>query len=55
MGVAFFDGPCNVFCDNNAVVLNSLLPESMLKKKCAAINYHLARKAIAADVIQIMK
>ena len=27
------EGPCNVFCDNNAVVQNTLKLESMLKKK----------------------
>ncbi|KAI2492701.1 Reverse transcriptase (RNA-dependent DNA polymerase) [Fragilaria crotonensis] len=54
MGVGI-DGPCNVFCDNNAVVLNSANPESMLKKKHAAINYHRAREAIAAGVIRVAK
>ena len=49
------DGPCNLFCDNNAVVLNSSVPESMLKKKHAAINYHRAREAIAAGVICVAK
>ena len=54
MGVGI-DGPCNVFCDNNAVVLNTVNPESMLKKKHAAINYHRAREAIAAGVIRVAK
>ena len=54
MGVEI-DGPCNVFCDNNTVVLNSSIPESMLKKKHAAINYHRMREAIAAGVIRIAK
>ena len=49
------DGPCSVFCDNNAVVLNSSNPESMLKKKHAAINYHRTREAIAAGVIRVAK
>ena len=49
------DGPCNVFCDNNAVVINSRSPESMLKKKHAAINYHRTREAVAAGVIRIAK
>jgi hypothetical protein len=51
MGVDI-DGPCNVFCDNNAFVLNSTNPESMLKKKHAANNYHRTREAIAAGVIR---
>jgi hypothetical protein len=54
MGVDI-DGPCNVFCDNNAVVQNSTNPESMLKKKHAAINYHRTREAIAAGVIRVAK
>jgi hypothetical protein len=54
MGVPI-DGPCRVFCDNNAVVLNTTNPESMLKKKHAAINYHRAREAIAAGTIMVAK
>ena len=54
MGI-LIDGPCNVFCDNNAVVINSRSPESMLKKKHAAINYHRTREAVAAGVIRIAK
>ena len=30
MGVGI-QGPCNVFCDNNVVVLDSSVPESMLR------------------------
>ena len=54
MGVGI-DGPCNVFCDNNAVVINSVSPESMLKKKHAAVNYHRTREAIAAGTIRVAK
>ena len=54
MGVDI-EGPCSVFCDNNAVVLNSTVPESMLKKKHAAVNYHRVREAIAAGVIRVAK
>ena len=54
MGVPI-EGPCNVFCDNNAVVINSKNPESMLKKKHASINYHRTREAIAAKTIQVAK
>jgi hypothetical protein len=54
MGVDL-DGPCNVFCDNNAVVLNSSNPESVLKKKHAAVNYHRVREAVAAGTIRIAK
>ena len=34
------DGPADVFCDNQGVVKNTSLPESMLSKKHNAINYH---------------
>ena len=54
MGVSI-DGPFNVFCDNNALVINSVRPESMLKKKHAAVNYHCTREAIAAGVIRVAK
>jgi hypothetical protein len=52
MGVEI-DGPCTVLCDNRAVYLNSAHPESMLKKKHAAINYHRVREAVAADIIRL--
>ena len=49
------EGPCTVSCKNNAFVINSKNPESMLKKKHAAINYHCTREAIAAKTIQAAK
>ena len=54
MGVPI-DGPCQMFYDNNAVVLNTTNPESVLKTKQAAINYHRAREAIAAGTIMVAK
>jgi hypothetical protein len=53
MGVPL-DGECAVFCDNSAVVTNTK-PESTLKKKHAAINYHRVREAIAAGTIKVAK
>ena len=44
----------SIFCDNQAVVTN-MKPESPLKKKHAAINYHRVREAIAAGTIQVAK
>ena len=38
--------------DNMAVVLNTTLPSSSLKKKHLACNYHKVREAIAAGFIQ---
>ena len=50
------DGPANVFCDNNGVVLkNMTIPESMLAKKHNAINYHAIREAVAARIPRIGK
>ena len=49
------DGPVNVFCDNNGVVKNTTIPESMLAKKHNAINYHAIRKAVAARILRVGK
>jgi hypothetical protein len=49
------DGPCNVYCDNNGVVVNTTHPESTVKKKHNAISYHRVREAVAAGTILIAK
>ena len=49
------DGPANVFCDNNGVVKNTTIPESMLAKKHYAINYHVVREAVAAKILRVGK
>ena len=48
-------GPCNVFCDNEAVTHNVSLPHSTLKKKHNAIAYHRVREAVAAGSIRVAK
>ena len=48
-------GPANVFCDNNGVVKNTTIPESMLAKKHNAINYHAIREAVAARILRVGK
>ena len=48
------EGECAVFCDNNSVVLN-VRPESALKKKHVAVNWHRVREAIAAGTIKVAK
>ena len=53
MGVPLSE-ECAVFCDNSAVVTNAR-PESTLKKKHAAINFHRVREAIAAGTIKVAK
>lgn len=41
------DGPTQVYCDNQGVVKNTSMPESVLSKKHNAINYHAVREANA--------
>jgi hypothetical protein len=43
-------GPAHVFCDNQGVVMNVSIPESVL-----AVNYHAVREAVAARIIQVAK
>ena len=45
------DGPAIMLGDNNAVVLNTTLPSSQLKKKHLSCSYHMIREAIAADIL----
>ena len=47
------EGPANVFCDNEAVYKNTVLPESTLKKKHCSIAYHRVREAVAAEKLLI--
>jgi hypothetical protein len=53
MGVPLTE-ECAVFCDNLAIVTNAR-PESTLKKKHAAINFHRVREGIAAGTIKVAK
>jgi hypothetical protein len=48
-------GSADVFCDNEGVVKNTTAPESTLKKKHTAINYHRVREAVANGTIRIAK
>ncbi len=48
-------GPANVFCDNQGVVNNMTMPESVLSKKHNQICYHRVREAVAAGIIHIAK
>ena len=49
------DGPADVFCDNQGVVKNTSLPESVLSKKHNAINYHAVREAVAGGIMRVAK
>ena len=52
MGVAI-NGPATLLIDNEAVVKNTTLPSSTLKKKHNAIAYHKVREAVAAGIIKV--
>ena len=43
------------FGDNNAVIFNSLFPESRLKKKRHSINYNYVQEAVASGMALIYK
>ena len=47
------DGPCNIFCDNQAVTKISMNPDATIKKKHISIAFHQAREAIAAGIALI--
>ena len=47
--------PTDVFCDNQGVVKNMSLPESVLSKKHNAINYHAVREAVTAGIMRVAK
>jgi hypothetical protein len=48
-------GPAYVYCDNQGVVKNASIPESVLSKKHNAINYHAVREAVAANILRVAK
>ena len=41
------DGPSHICSDNQSVLANTTLPDSMLKKKSQSIAYHLLREGAA--------
>ena len=47
------EGPTNVYCDNEAVVSNSSLAESTLKKKHLSVSYHKTRECGAKGAVRI--
>ena len=49
------DGATNVFCDNEAVYKNTVMPEFVLRKKHHSIAYHRCREAVAAKTIRVAK
>ena len=50
------EGPAQVYCDNQGVVKNTSIPESVFSTKHNAINYHAAvREAAAAGILEVHK
>ena len=49
------DGSTSIFCDNEAVYQNTVVPESTLSKKHHSIAYHRCREAVAAKTVQVAK
>ena len=49
------DGVTNVFCDNEAVYKNTVMPESTLRKKHHSIAYHKFQEAVASKKIRVSK
>ena len=47
------EGSTNVFCNNESVTQNTIVPESTLKRKHHSIAYHLCREAVAAKIIRV--
>jgi hypothetical protein len=45
----------DVFCDNQAVVFNTSIPQSTLAKKHNAICFHCVREAVASGMIRVAK
>jgi hypothetical protein len=48
-------GPANVFCDNQGVVKNLSIPESVLMKKHNSINDHIVLEVVAAGILCVSK
>ena len=43
------DNPCFIFRDNQSVLWNTTIHDSMLKKKTASVSYHFIRQGVSAD------
>ena len=45
------DGPSLIYGDNQSVMANPTIPDSMLKKKLQSITYHFVHEGSACDVM----
>ena len=41
--------PCFIYGDNQSVLWNTSVPDSMIKKKTASVSYHFVREGVSAD------
>ena len=49
------DGSTDMFCDNEAVYKNSIIPESHLWKNHHSIAYHMSRESVVSGASRIGK
>ena len=54
-GIEVLQDEVKIYGDNNAVILNTSVPESTLKKKHHSVNYNYVREAVAAGIALIYK
>jgi hypothetical protein len=49
------NGSAKTYCDNQGVVKNVSIPESVLSKKHNSVNYHAVREVVATHIMQVAK
>ena len=54
-GIEIMEDEVKIYGDNNAVIINTSVPESTLKKKHHSVNYNYVREAVAAGIALIYK
>ena len=52
-GIEIMEGETKLYGDNNAVILNTSVPESTLKKKHRSMNYNYVREAGVALIFKV--
>lgn len=43
------ENPCFIYGDNQSVLWNTSVPESMLKKKSSSVAYHFVQEGVSCD------
>ena len=54
-GIEIIENETKVFGDNQAVITNTSVPESTLKKKHHSCNFNYVREAVAAGIVLVYK